>query len=331
MSNDKEKNTYIKRFLDNNYSKEDAIDFFHSIINDEDCDEIKKYSFELFEKKVEEGFRDEDNKFQSTLLADKLIRKITLKEKRCRYILHTFSVAASIALVFGILYGSYKYADTSNVQQIVFCEVATSIGETRVITLPDGSTVELNSCSVLSYPEQFTGDKRLVKLTGEGYFRVYRNEQQPFIVQTEHFKVKVLGTEFDVKAYPSDEILSVNVTTGKVQVEMPGATLKLSSDEKMTIHPLVNSYSKEQDDCPTAIWRSGRLQYDRTPVREVAKELERIYGYKINFASGQVFDGAITGEHNNKSLKAVLKSIAFTSGIRYAIDEEMKEVLLYKQ
>ena len=79
-----------------------------------------------------------------------------------------------------------------------------------------------------------------------------------------------------------------------------------------------------------AVWIKGSLRFNSTPIRDVAKELERVYNCRITFAPGQDFNNLITGEHDNKSLEAVLKSIEFISGdIKYK--KEGINVLLYKE
>ena len=77
-----------------------------------------------------------------------------------------------------------------------------------------------------------------------------------------------------------------------------------------------------------ALWRKGSLRFSSTPVRDVAKELERMYNCRITFAEGQEFNNLISGEHDNKNLEAVLQSSEYTSGILYK--KEGNQVLLYK-
>lgn len=182
----------------------------------------------------------------------------------------------------------------------------------------------------MRYPDRFVGDLREVELEGEGYFRVARNEKMPFIVRTKRLDVQVLGTRFDVKSYSTDEIVSVSVESGKVQVDLPEAMMRLTAKEQVLINTVSGEYSKKTEDRGVAVWMKGGLRFYSTPIRDVAKELERVYNCRITFASGQDFNNLITGEHDNKSLEAVLKSIEFISGdIKYK--KEGIHVLLYKE
>ena len=187
-----------------------------------------------------------------------------------------------------------------------------------------------NSCSQVRYPDRFVGDLREVELEGEGYFRVARNEKMPFVVRTKRLDVQVLGTRFDVKSYSTDEIVSVSVESGKVQVDLPEAMMRLTAKEQVLINTVSGEYSKKTEDRGVAVWMKGGLRFYSTPIRDVAKELERVYNCRITFAPGQDFNNLITGEHDNKSLEAVLKSIEFISGdIKYK--KEGINVLLYKE
>ena len=92
------------------------------------------------------------------------------------------------------------------------------MAETRNVILPDGSSVLLNRHSSLSYPKRFKSDNREVQLTGEAYFEVSKDQKHPFIVQTEHINVQVLGTHFNVDAYRNSPEVKTTLLTGSVAV-----------------------------------------------------------------------------------------------------------------
>ena len=196
------------------------------------------------------------------------------------------------------------------------------------IVLPDGTMLVLNSCSKVRYPIRFVSDERKVELEGEGYFQVARNEEQPFIVSTSRFDVRVLGTSFNIKSYKADELVSVDVESGKVQVDLPEAMMRLRAKEKMLFNTHTGNYNKSSMEQKIALWRKGILCFNQTPIRDVAKELERIYQCRITFADGQSFDNLITGEHENPNLESVLRSIQYASSIYYK--RNGNSILLYK-
>ncbi|MGC9353763.1 MAG: FecR family protein, partial [Mariniphaga sp.] len=92
-------------------------------------------------------------------------------------------------------------------------------GKTSEILLPDGTHVFLNAGSRLIYPDFFADKNREVFLVGEAYFEVVHNEKQPFVVQTTDVRVRVLGTQFNVSAYPSENIIETVLSSGKVRLE----------------------------------------------------------------------------------------------------------------
>ena len=167
-----------------------------------------------------------------------------------------------------------------------------------------------------------------MELDGEAYFRVAHNEDMPFIVTTQKFDVRVLGTHFDVKSYPKDEIVSVNVESGKVQVDLPEAMMRLTAQEQVLINTISGEYTKKKEEREVAVWIKGALRFSSTPIRDVARELERVYNCRITFAPGYEFTNLISGEHDNKSLESVLHSIEYVSGVKYK--KEGKEIVLYK-
>ena len=233
-----------------------------------------------------------------------------------------------MAAVLCITLGSIRYLAYLEDQDATYLEAFTRYGEKKQLLLPDGTQLQLNSCSYVRYPNRFNGDLRKVELEGEGYFKVARNEKQPFVVGTFRLDVCVLGTQFNVKSYKEDELVSVSVESGKVQVDLPEAMMRLSAQERVYINTISGEYNKQHEKRTVAVWRKGGLRFSSTPINDVAKELERVYNCSISFAEGQVFKNLISGEHDNKSLEAVLQSIEYTSGIHYKKDGN--KVLLYK-
>lgn len=235
------------------------------------------------------------------------------------------SVAALVCLAWGGIHLWHYYAE----QNVNYLQVSTSFGERKRVTLPDGSDILLNSCTHLSYPEHFLGSNRTVELTGEAFFQVERNEKQPFVVSTKQFDVEVLGTAFNVRSYESDRISSVQVESGKVQVDMPEGMLRLSTHEYLRMDAQKGSVEKKSNMRSIAEWRKGCLRFNNTPLSDVLRELERIYGCRIYYEQGKSFDNLISGEHDNVSLQAVLHSLEQTAGLTFR--EDGKRIYLYKK
>ncbi|MDP4186403.1 MAG: FecR family protein, partial [Bacteroidota bacterium] len=140
------------------------------------------------------------------------------KPVRKTRIMTMMRVAAAILLVIGAGYLIYNFSSSYrnfNPRNMIVVTDSTEI--LRNIVLPDGSHVQLNISSKLSFPNTFTGSTREVTITGEAFFEVVHNPKMPFIIHAAGSKIKVLGTSFNVKAYSKTNIVEVIVKSGKVQ------------------------------------------------------------------------------------------------------------------
>lgn len=324
INTENHKNLY-RRYLDDLYTKEDARQLLNSLQNPDNHETLNELSSDVWEEAATQQPLTDLEREHYKREAHQLLKRIEHKKRTWlrRVAIATISTAAVVCLVLGGIH----YLKYQNERQIIYLEASTSYGERKQILLPDGTQLTLNSCSHVRYPNNFTGEERRIVLEGEGYFQVHRNERQPFIVSTRRFDVRVLGTCFDIKSYSSDEIVSVEVENGKVQVDLPEAMMRLKGKEQVLINTVSGEYNKRREERPVAIWKKGGLRFNSTPIRDVAKELERMYNCRITFADGQ-FNNLISGEHDNKSLEAVLQSIEYTSGIRYK--KEGNRIVLYK-
>ena len=181
----------------------------------------------------------------------------------------------------------------------------------------------------MRYPTEFTSDIRLVEMEGEAFLNVMRDEGKPFIVRTRQADVKVLGTSFNVKAYQEDELIAVSVRTGKVEVDMPESVMRLLPNEQVIVNNANGEILKKNEDAQkVTAWLQGGLYFNRTPISSVIHDLERMYNQEIVLDPNVVFDDYIYGEHDNKSLEAVLNAIQYSTGIRYRT--EGNRIVLYK-
>ena len=158
-------------------------------------------------------------------------------------------------------------------------EVSVAYGEHKRLILPDSSEVWLNAGSTILYPETFAKDKRLVILNGEAYFSVQKDTASPFIVEVPQLSVKVLGTKFNVKAYPGDEKITTTLTSGKVEVSVQSQPPRiLKPNEQLT-------YDKKSSDIHISVidthdtnsWVVGKLIFtNTTPEKysEVPKDID---------------------------------------------------------
>lgn len=317
--------TFFSRYLDGLYTQEDVNKLQEEIKDLESSDSFEKIAGNEWEESISHAISDGRERERYKKEANLLLNRI---ERRNKFNFKRISIAvASIAAMVCLVIGVSTFRNYWLQQQTFYIEAYTSYGERKTIFLPDGTELVLNSCSKVRYPNRFIDNERRIEFEGEGYFQVERNEKHPFIVNTSNFDVLVLGTSFNVKSYSTDELVSVNVESGKVQVNMPEAMMRLKANEQVCINTKTGNFQKMEIETDVAQWQEGTLYFNQTPIHDVAKELERIYNCTIVFADGE-FTNLITGKHENKSLEDVLSSLEYVSGIHYK--KEGNHIILFK-
>lgn len=240
--------------------------------------------------------------------------------------------AAVLVLVFsaGILYWFAKPADIQQREMAVVQQPR----ENRVIFLPDGSKVILNGESKLNYPSTFEGlDKREVFLSGEAYFDIAHNEKMPFIVRTEKIETVVLGTAFNVQAYPEQENVIVTVTRGKVKVidDTKKETIGIITQNEQIVYnkTKANSAQKTVDASIVVDWENRDLICDNVTLAETAQLLEDRFHVKTVIENPEIRSLRFTTTFpKDEKLESVLKSICVFNGLTYDYHKEDSTVVI---
>lgn len=181
--------------------------------------------------------------------------------------------------------------------------ISTPRGKDYELVLSDGTVVLLNADSKITFPTRFTGDKRTVKLVGEAYFKVSKNKHRPFIVETGNLYTKVLGTEFNLKAYPHSDV-NVTLIKGSVAVNAEGKEVMLKPGENA-------EYSENKDIEVTTVdtegyiqWKDGYFYFDNVPLIDVVRDLGRWYNVNIEIRNNSLMSYRL---HFIASRKASIK------------------------
>ena len=233
------------------------------------------------------------------------------------------------ALVIGLIGVAGWYGGK---QMLMYDRVAVEIG-TEIIELPDGTMVTLNSGSTVKYTKNESLASRKVKLSGEAFFEVSRDTSRPFLVDAGPAQIEVLGTSFNVNAYPDNEEVEVTVSTGLVAM-----SAKKTADHQIVLNKgNTGIYSKEKDQLDLIIegkananaWKTRYINFTDTPLKEVMAVLKHIYQADIILKDPGLSDYTITVSFNNQELDAVLMVLASTldltietNGDRIIIDTE---------
>jgi len=158
--------------------------------------------------------------------------------------------------------------------------IETPYGKDYQIILNDGTEVTMNAGSRLTFPTQFTGNQRAVKLEGEAYFKVAKNKEKPFIVITDKMNTRAVGTEFDVKAYKGSEP-NVTLVKGVVVVSLSVINRNvelLPGDDASLVGSNINV---RKIDTQSAMWKDGDAYYDNTPLVEILHDIGRWYNVNV--------------------------------------------------
>ena len=231
--------------------------------------------------------------------------------------------------VFVYLFHNMVVVEEESEQQIVYIQKTSEAGEKVRFMLPDGTQVHLNSESILTYPESFYAESREVHLEGEAYFVVSHDESLPFLIHTSDITTRVLGTSFNIRAYPENEQVSVAVARGKVALSNQGYTevnherqVILEADEWVHYSTETKNYSTGSGDILRyTAWNENVLLYHDKKLSEVALQLERWYGVTISFENEELKQCVIRGEHRNEPLVNVLDAISYAFDMDYHIVE----------
>ncbi len=210
-------------------------------------------------------------------------------------------------------------------------QVIIPYGKRSEITLADGTHIWLNSGSQLSYPSEFSSKSREVYLSGEAFFDVTPDAHKPFFVVTRDFKIRVLGTQFNVSSYSDDKTVQTVLVKGKVVAsknKLFAKTIELEPGERIVYNKDDDSMVKDKVDVQLyASWVNGYLIFENEPTTEVFKKLERYYNQHIIVDEGlekNTFSGKLDLKDN---IRDVLENISFASSVKIS---ETEGVILIK-
>lgn len=168
-----------------------------------------------------------------------------------------------------------------------FTEYFVPYGESKQLTLPDGSTVWMNAGSILVYPEVFNGKSRDVYLTGEARFQVSKNPEQPFIVHTQKLDVEALGTVFNVQAYPNKAKIVTTLEEGSIRISSTLGEFDsyiLKPDEQLIYSRQTHTGTVNKVDATDfSAWKDGYLLLEDCDFEEIVAALERKYNISIEY------------------------------------------------
>lgn len=231
-----------------------------------------------------------------------------------------------------------------------YTTVEVEYGSKSKITLPDGTSVWLNSGSKITYPQKFTPDSRKINLTGEAFFDVVRDESRPFYVNTKDINIKVLGTKFNVKSYDDENTVETTLISGKVELKQKNSddtkfiqlkpnqkavfyksekTVKIKSasdkiEEKAPIYKKENiQVDAVEEPLLITSWKDGKLKFDTELFSALAQKMERWFDVKIIFENKAARSIRYSGSFDDESIDQAMRALQLSYPIKYDIKKNI--------
>lgn len=266
-------------------------------------------------------------------------------------------IAAIFVVAFllgGIIFSRFGINAPANTGD-QYSEIIVPRGAKAHFVLMDGTLVTLNAGSKLRYNNRYGISDRVVELEGEGYFKVAKDKERPFIVNTSFLSVKALGTEFNVKAYMADKTIETTLVEGSVEIEkldkesisekvilQPNQKLTYYKSDESLISDNINENSGEESGTrqqapkriqpvhklvkenvkvePLVSWKENRWIIEKLDLSKLAVELERKFDIQILFRSERLKSFRFTGTLLDEPLEQVLKVMTITAPINYEMN-----------
>lgn len=261
---------------------------------------------------------------------------IAIHKNSRKEVMVQFYKIAAVLIIAIVLSSIGYYIGFKNHEPVIFQEIISA--QNQVLNhylLPDGTVVALNSNSQLRFPKKFKKNKREVFLTGEAFFDVTPNPEKPFLIHAGNAHVKVLGTSFNVRAYPENKTVEVIVESGKVEVskliseslpERKG--IFLEPGEKGTLYSEDNLLEKSVNLDPNFMaWKTHDLIFNEVPLKNVIECLENVYHVQIELAENRLKNELYTAHFDKKPVEFVLDVVSLSFNLELSIDENEKYTL----
>lgn len=278
---------------------------------------------------------------------------------------HKLAIAASIIIL--LLSGGWWLNKGEKLNDQNKNIISTKNGSKSKVQLPDGTVVWLNAGSKILYNESYNKITRDVVLTGEAFFDVVHDASRPFIIHTRVMNIKVLGTIFNVKAYPNDKVTEASLIKGSIEVSFPGRHTKniiLKPNEKITVvngsQNILTKIDESNDyvdvnedfnqaDLPevsvsnltyqpsdsavaeTAWVIKNEMIFRSQPFKDLAKDMERWFNVSIQFADKNITDIKFTGTFSTETIKEALAELQMSYHFKYKLEKNNNQITIFNK
>ncbi|QJB32974.1 DUF4974 domain-containing protein [Chitinophaga oryzae] len=260
---------------------------------------------------------------RSRLVAAPAAAPLTVvKQGAWKKLLRYAAVWTGLLILAGAGYWWYRYNNPSP-DATVRQYAGSQTDFDRYLTLPDGSTVVLHRGSRLVVPEQFNGPSREVTLLGEAYFDIRSDSAKPFVINTGQLKTTVLGTAFNISAYPGQAEITVSVTRGKVKVEDGSKVLAVLTPDQQIVYNTRNAAARHEavNAAARASWTTNEMVFENATFETIANTLSKRYEVNIQFSDDALKQCPVRVSFaGTESLEEVLDVICGVRNATYKIE-----------
>ena len=295
-------------------------------------EEGEKYLSEQMDNKfgeIKEGY--EDILVDHPIPTEKIFNKIetNIARKRLKKILfRCAAVFIPVALILGLFYQLDSRVELFG--ETDYEEVYVPKGERIQMMFQDGTRAYLNSDTRMKFPKKFSLSDRKVFISCEAYLIVTKNQKRPFIVSMNDMSVKVLGTSFNIHAYPEENDITVFLDEGKIALTAP-------TKEEFVLNPQEKFiYDRESRKCTItkaketkhiSVWKNNILSFQDTPFSEVIKILNRWYDIEFIVDNPEVLKNYLTITCENTNLENVLNGLENIAPVKFVHENDRIRVL----
>jgi transmembrane sensor len=285
----------------------------------------------------------------------------SLKEKRPLQKLRKFYYRAAAVLLLPLLIagaiGLYRHEAAKNYNQVAWAEIHSTMGSRVSFNLPDGTKGWINSGSTLKYALNFEESRR-VELEGEAYFDVTPDKSRPFYVRTSEVQIRVLGTTFNLKAYPDDKTVETTLLTGMLEIQTLSEadgdqqTVVLKPNQKATFQKSTDflsigekqvppvkmegvktvKVSRDVDTVPIVAWKNHKLVFVNEPFESLLVKMERWYDVEITLLDTPRDNLNYTGIFEKETVEQALRALKVaTPDFSYSLNKNKINVSFKKK
>lgn len=308
------------KFLTNEADEKEKLSFYKKL----EKDKVMERNF-LSVKKVWAAVQL-DNINMSTNRKKQLFNEFWQKRQKKNKTYHTniskFFRYAALCILLLSLPLVFFLGKKQSVLPETYTAISCALGDKTAIVLPDSSRVYLNSGSEILLNNNFNEGKRQVFLEGEAFFSVAKDKSSPFIVTANDVKIVVLGTEFNLKAYPEENKISTTLIEGSLKVSVNNQNVVIRPSQKLIYYKNLKTTKLQMlaETAPDTEWKEGRLVFRNESLEDLELKLERWFDVDIDFADNEVKTQRFTGILERESILEAITYFGYSKYVGYIIN-----------